>query len=165
MREGGLTGSAWWREIVKIQNGIGVEGGSWSEESILKRLGNGFNTFFWSNCSVGTVLSMDRFRRMYDLSIHKNLSMGEMHALGWGEDGEAWGWRRRLLTWEEELVVEIRSLLTNITLQDAESDVWLWRPNIGDGYIVRGVYQMLMRQEMHNHDVVSDVPWYKSVHL
>ena len=100
-------------------------------------------------------------RRLYDLSIHKDLSAGEMHALGWGEDGEAWRWRRRLLAWEEELVVEIRNLLTNVTLQDTEPDVWLWRPNIGDGYTVRGVYQMLMRQEMHNHDVVSDAPWHR----
>jgi len=61
--------------------------------------------------------------------------------------------------------VEIRNLLTNIILQDTQSDVWLWRPNIGDGYSVRDVYQMLMRQEMHNHDVVSDAPWHKSVPL
>jgi len=158
LREGGVTGSAWWRKIVKIQNGIGVEGGSWFEESISKRLGNGFNTFFWSDCWVGTVSFMERFRRLYDLSIHKDLSVGEMHALGWGEDGEAWRWRRRLLAWEEELVVEIRNLLTNVTLQDTELDVWLWRPNSDDGYTVRGVYQMLMRQEMHNHDVISDAP-------
>jgi len=165
LREGGVTGSAWWREIVKIQNGIGVEGGRWFEESISKCLGNDFNNFFWSDCWVGTVSLMEIFRRLYDLSIHKDLSAGEMHALGWGEDGEAWRWRRRLLAWEEELVVEIRNLLTNVTLQDTEPDVWLWRPNIGDGYTVRGVYQMLMRQEMHNHDVVSDAPWHKSVPL
>jgi len=95
---------------------------------------------------------------LFDLSIHKDLSVGEMYTLSWGEDGEAWRWRRRLLAWEEELVVEIRNLLTNVTLQDTVSDVWLWRPNIGDGTTVRGVYQILMRQEMHNDDVVSDAP-------
>jgi len=63
------------------------------------------------------------------------------------------------------LVVEIRNLLTNVTLQDTELDVWLWQPNSGDGYIIHGVYQMLMRQEMHNHDFVSDAPWHKSVPL
>ena len=82
---------------------------------------------------------MEGFRRLFDLSIHKDLSVGEMYALGWGEDEEAWRLRRRLLAWEEELVVEIRNLLTNVTLQDTVSDVWLWRPNIGDGYIVCGV--------------------------
>jgi len=38
-------------------------------------------------------------------------------------------------------------------------------PNIGYGYSVRGVYQMLMRQEMHNHRVVSEVAWHKRVPL
>jgi hypothetical protein len=77
-----VTGSAWWREIVKIQNGIGVESGSWFEENILKRLGNGLNIFFWSDCWVETASFMDRFRKLYDLSIHKELSVGEMYALG-----------------------------------------------------------------------------------
>jgi len=72
-------GSAWWREIVKIQNGISVEGGSWFEESITKRLGNGLNTFFWSDCWVGTKSFMERYRRLFDLSIHKDLSVGEMY--------------------------------------------------------------------------------------
>jgi len=50
-----------------------------------------------------------------------------MHALGWGENGEAWGWRHRLLAWEEDLVVEIRNLLYNVTLQESGEDVWMWR--------------------------------------
>ena len=50
-------------------------------------------------------------------------------------------------------------------MQDAETDVWLWRPNVGDGYTVHGVYQMLMWQEMHNHDVASEAPWHKNVPL
>ena len=97
LREGGRMGSAWWREIVKIHEGIGVKGGNWFEESISKRIGNGFNTYFWSDCWVGTTTFMERFRRLFDLSIHQELTVGAMHALGWGENGEAWGWRRRFL--------------------------------------------------------------------
>jgi hypothetical protein len=70
-----------------------------------------------------------------------------------------------LLAWEKDLVVEIRNLLSNVTLQEYVEDVWMWRPNTSDGYTVRGVYQMLMRQEMHDHDVVSEAPWHKSVPL
>ena len=114
---------------------------------------------------MGTVTLMERFRRLFDLSIHQNLTVGTMHALGWGVDGEAWGWRHRLLAWEEDLLVEIRNFLSNVTLQDSVDDVWMWSPNPGDGYTVRGVYQMLMRQEMHDHDVVSEAPWHKSVPL
>jgi len=76
---------------------------------------------------VWTVTLMERFMRLYDLSIHQELTMGAMHALGWGENGEAWGWRHRLLAWEEDLVVEIRNLLYNVTLQESGEDVWMWR--------------------------------------
>jgi len=88
-----------------------------------------------------------------------------MHALGWGIDGEAWRWRRRLLAWEEDLMVEIRNLLSNVILQESLSDVWLWRPNTGEGFTVRGAYQMLMRQEILNHVVISEAPWHKNVPL
>jgi hypothetical protein len=52
-----------------------------------------------------------------------------------------------------------------VSLPDSRQDVWLWRPNAGDGYNVRGVYQMLMRQEMHDHDDILDAVWHKSVPL
>jgi len=68
------------------------------------------------------------------LSNHQDLTVGEMHALGWGEEGEAWGWRRRLLVWEEDLVGEVKLLLSNVSLQATNSDLWLWHPNSDDGY-------------------------------
>ena len=48
--DGGMRGSAWWREIAKVQDGVSVEGGSWFEVNITKRVGSGFNTFFWMDC-------------------------------------------------------------------------------------------------------------------
>jgi hypothetical protein len=50
---------------------------------------------------------MEGFRRLYDLSIHKDKTVGEMCALGWNDRGDAWGWRRRLLAWDEELMGEL----------------------------------------------------------
>jgi hypothetical protein len=68
---------------------------------------------------------------------------------------EVWVWRRKLLAWEEELVVKCRTMRFDVTTQEFAPDVWQWHPNVGDGYIVLGVYQMLMRQEMHNYDALS----------
>jgi len=82
-----------------------------------------------------------------------------------GEDGNAWRWRRRLRAWDEELVAEVKILLSNVSLQDSKPDVWLRRMNPEDGYTVRGVYQMLMGQEMHVHDNFSDAVWHNSVPL
>ena len=165
LKEGGRRGSVWWREIVKIQEGIGVEGGNWFEANVKKVVGNGFNTYFWSDYWVGSSKLMEGFRGLYDLSIHKDKTVGEMCALGWDNGGDAWGWRRRLLAWEEELMGELMILLANVSLRDSRQDVWLWRPNAGDGYTVCGVYQMLMRQDMHGHDDILDVVWHKSVPL
>jgi hypothetical protein len=56
-------------------------------------------------------------------------------------------------------------LLADVFLQDTLTDRWVWRPSVGDRYTVRGVYQMLTWQEMHNHDTVSIDIWHKSVPL
>ena len=74
---------------MKIQEGIGVEGGSWFEANIKIGVGNAFNTFFWSDFWVGSMKLMGGFQRLYDLSIHKDMTVGEMCALGWGDEGEA----------------------------------------------------------------------------
>jgi len=47
---------------------------------------------------------MVRFMRLYDLSIFKGKLVYDMCQLGWGKEGEAWRWRRRLFAWEEKVV-------------------------------------------------------------
>ena len=81
----------------------------------MKSVGNGLNTFFWTDCWVGSISLRERFKRLYNLSIYQGLTVGEMHALGWGDVGEAWGWSRLLLAWEEELVGEMKLLLSNVS--------------------------------------------------
>jgi len=34
---------------------------------------------------------------------NKSAFVAEMYRLGWGDGGEAWKWKTRLLAWEEEL--------------------------------------------------------------
>lgn len=116
--------------------------------NIEKGVGNDLNTFFFGRIvGWGWWRLWRDFRRMYDLTIHKDKTVGEVCALGWGEgSGEVWGWRRRLMAWEEKLVLEeVKILLSNVSLHDSRPDVWLWRPNTGDGYTVSGVYQLFMR--------------------
>ena len=130
---------------MKIREGVGTEGGSWFDENIHMKIGNGVKTFFWSDCSVGAIPLREKFRRLFDLSVFKDLTVVEMYSLGWGEGGDAWGWRLCLLAWEEDLVMECRSLLSNVTLQDFLTDASQWRPNVVDSYTMHGVYQLLMR--------------------
>jgi hypothetical protein len=73
-----------------------------------------------------------------------------------GEGGEAWKWWRRLFAWEEEMVGECRAILRDVILHVNSPGEWKWLPNQGDGYTVRGAYQLLTHQEDHHLDTVLD---------
>ena len=52
----------------------------------------------------------------------------------------------------EDLVEECRDLLLTVSLQESETDRWLWLPDQNGGYTVRGVYDMLTAHEQpHIH--------------
>jgi hypothetical protein len=49
LRDGDRKGSAWWREITRIRDGGGELGGRWFREHVSKRVGDGSDTFFWTD--------------------------------------------------------------------------------------------------------------------
>ncbi|XP_024630819.1 uncharacterized protein [Medicago truncatula] len=55
---------------------------------------------------LGDVPFCIRLRRLFDLASNKLSTVANMVALGGEVDGEAWGWRRRLRVWEEEMLEE-----------------------------------------------------------
>jgi hypothetical protein len=55
VREGGRRGSAWWREMVRIRDGVGGLRGGWFRESVAKKVGDGSSTFFWTDPWLGGV--------------------------------------------------------------------------------------------------------------
>ncbi|XP_045791555.1 uncharacterized protein LOC123886266 [Trifolium pratense] len=89
-----------------------------------------------------------------------------MFALGWGEGGEAWVWRRHLRVWEEEMLGECQSLLLNIFLQAHSIDRWEWRSDPVTGYSVRGAYQLLITSHTSvTTDVADNLIWHSQVPL
>ncbi|GAU49175.1 hypothetical protein TSUD_133700 [Trifolium subterraneum] len=60
LREGRDRGSSWWREIVKIREGVGGLGGGWFRESVVKRVGVGATTFFWTDPWLGGIPLCER---------------------------------------------------------------------------------------------------------
>ena len=75
--------------MVKICEGVGGLGGGWFLECIAKKVGNGMNTFFWTEPWVGGVPLSVRFRRLYNLSVNKSCTVYDMFVYGWEEGGEA----------------------------------------------------------------------------
>jgi hypothetical protein len=67
-----------------------------------------------------------RFTRLFKLSIDKNILVAEMCRWGWGDEGGGWRWRRCLLVWEEELVMECGAMLENMLYINVPNQ-WMWQ--------------------------------------
>ncbi|KAK2370489.1 hypothetical protein QL285_083537 [Trifolium repens] len=165
LRDGGRRGSSWWREIVRIRE-EGELGGRWFEEHVSRRVGDGSDTFFWTNPWVDGSSLCERFGRLFDLAETKRCTVTDMFSLGWGISGEAWVWRRQLRGWEEEEELrECQSLLLTISLQVQFPDRWQWQPDVDSGYTVRGAYQLLTSQTSASLDDAGKVIWHPQVPL
>lgn len=47
-------------------------------------MGDGTCTFFWTDMWLGEVILRDRFRRLFDLTKDRIVTVVDMFALGWG---------------------------------------------------------------------------------
>ncbi|KAK2436694.1 hypothetical protein QL285_021667 [Trifolium repens] len=164
VRVGGRRGSAWWKEIVRIREG-GEHEGRWFQEHVTRRVGDGSDTFFWTDPWVDGIPLCVQFGRLYDLAETKQRTVAEMFLLGWGSEGEAWAWRKQLRGWEEEELRECQSLLLTRVLQDQSSDRWQWQPDPDIGYTVRGAYHLLTSQDSVPLDAVATLVWHHHVPL
>ncbi|GAU35630.1 hypothetical protein TSUD_30470, partial [Trifolium subterraneum] len=164
LREGGRRGSSWWREITRIREG-GELGGGWFGEHVWKQVGDGLDTFFWTDPWVDETPFSERFGRLFELAETKLRTVAEMFSLGWGVEGEAWEWWRSLRVWEEEMLGEFQSLLANLSLQVQTSDRWKWQPDPAEGYTVRGAYQLLTSQVSATTGEVEKLVWHPQVPL
>ncbi|GAU30108.1 hypothetical protein TSUD_295890 [Trifolium subterraneum] len=160
-----MRGSPWWREIARIRDGGGEADGGWFGGHISRQVGDGSDTFFWTDPWVGGTPLSERFGRLFDLAVNKSVFVADMFQAGWGVGGEAWVWRRLLRAWEEEMLGECQNLLLTISLQEHSSDRWLWQPDLDCGYTVRGAYQLLTAQTEVPLHAASGLIWHPQVPL
>jgi len=165
LEDGGRSGSWWWKDLVKIRDGLDEVGGGWFAERVSKRVGDGSSTFFWYDRWLGDVPLRTQFSRLFDLANNKLCTVADMCALGWEVGGEAWSWRRRLWAWEEEMVVEFSHFVSNVVLQIDVPDRWQWDPDIVGGYTVSGAYHILTAQSDPPDVRLNDLVWHKQVPL
>jgi len=143
LKEGGRAGSASWRSICSLREGVGEGIANWFNINTRRVVGDGRRTLFWHDIWVGEVPLKFKFLHIFDLSIHKECSVEKMRRMLGAVDGRERLWRRRLLAWEEESVQECSMLLLNIVLQDTVEDTWRWCLDPIHGYSVRGAYRFL----------------------
>ena len=133
---GGRSVSSWWREMVKIRDGVAGAVGGWFGERMSKVIGDDKSTFFWYDNWLGDIPLCRRFGRLFDLATDKLITVADMCVLGWEVGGGAWRWRRVLWTWEEEMLEECRKVLDGVIVQANILDRWQWDPDIHEGYTV-----------------------------
>jgi hypothetical protein len=78
----------------------------WFGECVTRKVGDGTDTFFWSDPWLGGIPLCERFGRLFDLAETKWGTVAEMYASGWRVRREAWLWRRQLWVWEEDMLRE-----------------------------------------------------------
>ncbi|XP_024640465.1 uncharacterized protein [Medicago truncatula] len=157
--DGGRTASAWWRAIATLHSE------AWFGTNVKRSVGNGENIYFWSDVWVGGVSFKERFSRLFELSVDKWVSVFDLFHLGWGENGEAWKWRRRLFAWEEEQLGEKCLLLQNVILQVDKEDNWIWKLEKFNAYTVRSAYTCQSAQLSVVNPVELKLLWKKTVPL
>ncbi|PNX95466.1 cysteine-rich receptor-like protein kinase [Trifolium pratense] len=156
--EGERRGSLWWREIASIREGGGAVGGRWIGDHVVRRVGNGADTFFWTDPWLDGVPLCERFGRLFVLGAEtKPRTVVEMFSLGWGTEGTTWVWQRQLRA--------CQSLLSNFSFQAQSSDRWQWQPDPDTSYIVRGAYHLLTTLDSITLDEADHLIWHPQVPL
>jgi len=108
--------SIWWRHLNQIRSGVGFADVRWLLDNIVRKVGDGCSTMFWEDPWLLDVSLAVSYPMLFELSEYKGATVREMSLLGWGTDGGAWRWRRRLFAWEEWLVGECVERLSNFVL-------------------------------------------------
>ncbi|GAU22859.1 hypothetical protein TSUD_282260 [Trifolium subterraneum] len=132
---------------------------------IERRVGSGEENFFWSDAWIGGVPLSVRYRRLFYLSLNRLSTVVVMSDLGWGAGGAACVWRLQLWVWEEEMLEECRTLLSDILLQPNVVDRWLWRPDPGGGNSVWGAYDLLTSTDDQVVRATPHLIWHKQLPL
>jgi hypothetical protein len=144
---------------------VGMAEATWLVDNIVRKVGDGCTTMFWEDTWLLDVPLAVSFSRLFELSEHKEVSVREMFLLGWGADGGAWRWRRRLFAWEEELVGECVERLANFVLQVDTSDRWVWRLHSSQIYTVHSAYSFLTSVDSNITAEFNQFLWLKEVPL
>ena len=142
-----------------------MEDARWLVDNIVREVGDGCTTLFWEDLWLLDVPLVVSFSRLFGLSENKGATVKEMFLLGWGTDGGALRWRRRLFAWEEGLVGECVERLANFVLQVDVADRWVWRLHPSKSYTVQPAYSNLTAVDFNISEDFSHFLWLKAVSL
>ncbi|GAU33092.1 hypothetical protein TSUD_259430 [Trifolium subterraneum] len=148
------SASKWWKDIYAVERA--VESKNWLEESVVRKVGNGNSTLFWSTTWIGEAPLSLVFPRLFSLSNQKSSMVNDF----WVHNNANWSWsfswRRNLFQWEVELVAQLRVLLESVVLS-LEEDFWRWRPDPEEVFSVNSTYNVLVNEFLLDDGLEEDV--------
>ncbi|GAU51648.1 hypothetical protein TSUD_414700 [Trifolium subterraneum] len=118
---------------------------------------------FWKDPWLDDCSLARSFGRLFDLAENKLTTVHDMYEAGWGVGGEAWKWRRRLYAWEEDLVLECITRLSNVVLQVDARDAWVWKLHPSQSYSVKSTYLFFTAQNVTYNADYDRFIWLKPV--
>jgi hypothetical protein len=139
---GARIASNWWKDICRIEDC--VEGKKWLVENIRRRMNNGDSTLFWSQHWIGEASLEVMFPRLFSLSLQRQGTVRDMFEengiiLHWN-----FNWRRRLFSWEEDLLNVLKVLLEQVRVTEV-ADCWWWSQDPEGVFSVKSAYSVLCR--------------------
>lgn len=98
---------------------------------------------FGKMLGVARVLLKDRFRKLFMLSVQKNLTVIEMG--GWEQGRKTWyfQWRRPLSLREGVMLEELRQVVDTGVLVEGLSDSFIWTAEPTGCYTMQSAYRLL----------------------
>jgi hypothetical protein len=137
------SSSSWWKEICTLEGVVPLK--NWLGDSIVRKVGNGGSTLFWSSNWIGGASLSNLFPRLFSLSNHKEGTVDEFFA----SDGVGvkwfFSWRRPLFLWETDLLDNLLAILEPVNLSLVE-DFWVWTPDPEGSFSVSSAYNYLVKE-------------------
>ena len=138
---GGLWGGI--RSILKSDR----DAGDVLEMGVHVLVGNGRNTLLWEDLWVGEMRLMQRFPRLYAISLQRQTSIADCGL--W--DGGRWHWsllwRREFFQWELDLFNQFQQVLEQAQLTENQEDRSWWRFHNSGRYSVHSFLKKVYEQK------------------
>jgi hypothetical protein len=140
---GARIASIWWKDICMIEDC--VEGKKWLAETIRRRMNNGESTLFWSQQWIGDATLAVLFPRLFSLSLQREGTVRDMYEVNGNNLQWSFNWRRRLVSWEEDLVNDLKVLLEQVRVSGV-ADCWWWNQDPEGMFSVKSSYSILFKE-------------------
>lgn len=140
---GGRWQSVWWSDIQKLEKECSGFKQQRFSSCVQKVVGNGMNTFFWTDPWINGGTLKERYSRLFSLCMNKEGVVVDF--VRWQDSvGEwSWRWRRRLFQWEREKLCELQGIIMQMGVKGDGADKWVWLKDSTGIYSFRSAYKWL----------------------